>query len=329
MDPVQPAAPAEPVAPPVVTPPETPPAPPAPNADDQEWGAAADDFSADKGVKSPAEPPATPPEPPVEPPKPPEGDQKPPENQPPANETPEQKAEREKKEAEEAAAEQPPDNPATREARNAVLQLSQDRQAMAEDVKEKLFPDMQTELQDADGEPIRTVEDVMKLNNPNTGKAFTAEEATQWLFAATRHLEKQIATTEKKIEKIAEVNVSLKDQADAIKVKYGALLKANPNGIREKLYAAFQKTLKKDPKTGIIIDAPMSMQELYETALAPYAYLAEKLEKEEADRAKNEAEVTRQRTQSDRTDVVPGGKGDTMDSEEKEWSNAAKEYYEI
>lgn len=324
---------------------QTPPAPPATDTEDQDWGAAANEFATDKGLDpgkpadpTPPEPSTTPPaEPPAAPPaedkkseegkQTPPADPKKPEVDP--NETPEQKVEREKLEAEEAAKKEPEikDDPAGREARGAYHQLTQDRKAMAKDVQEKLYPDLQTELTDADGDPIRTVEDVMRLTNPQTGKPFTDIEATQWLFHAQKHHEKQLAETEKKVEQIADINLSLKDQADAIRIKYGALLEANPNGIRDRVWAAYQNTLKKDEKTGVIIEAPVSLQEFYETTLAPYEELARRLQTEEEVKDKKTEAQNLKQTQSDRTDVVAGGKSDTMDPEEREWAEVAEDYY--
>lgn len=317
-------------------------------ADDKEWEQASADFKADAGL-DPGKPVDTKPKDDAtgkpDPAKPVEGDEAAKKveeeaaakklEEERANETPEQKTAREAKEAEEAAAAAKPTAEqeaarAVRESRGIQRELAADEAAMKEDIRKEMFSEAQTELTDADGDPIRTVADVMKLHNPNTKKNFTEEEATMWLLQAQKHLSEKLQEVEGKVQQIAEVNITLKDQSDNIRSRYGELLKSNPNGIREKLWDAFQKTLEKDPKTDIIIKAPVSLEDFYDTALAPYAKLAERLEEEaEAeDKAKKDKdEKERGQTRSDRADVVAGASGDTRDAEEKEWDQAAKAYY--
>lgn len=316
-----PVTPTEPVAP----------ATPAPDTSTAEWENAAKDFAIDKGLQ-PSEP-AKPTEP-AEPAKP---EEKPAEATPavPDNETPEQKAEREKKEAEAKPAEEPaPRDEVASRARSAQREMAAERQALAEDIRKELFSDVKNELLDSDGDPIRTVADVMKLVNPNTGKPFTSDEATMYLFEAQKHLDQTMASVEKQVEQIAETNLSLKDQSDNVLAKYGDLLKSMP-GLRDQIWAEFSKTLEKDEKSGIITKAPVSLENFYDIALQPWAKMSQKLEADEAanaaaeaEKAKQQEEINQKKTQSDRGDIFSAGKSDTMDPEEKEWANAAKQYYE-
>lgn len=227
-----------------------------------------------------------------------------------------------------------PDN-SVREARATQRKLAEEAKTVQQDLRKELFSDIPDELQDADGDPIRTIEDVMQRQNPNTGKPFTEEEAAAWLLAAQQNLNQKKAEADKKVEQITDTLLSLKDQSENIKLKYGKLLEANPNGIRERVWNAFQKTLVRDKETNIIVDAPVSLEEFYEAALAPYVLMHQQMEKdaqakEEADKkaeaAKQEAE--RAKDQSDRQDIYSGGKSETQDSEEKEWEQAAKRHYE-
>jgi hypothetical protein len=270
------------------------------------------------------------------------------------NETPEQTKARhekeaaEKKEAEEVAAatnRTPEADSSVRDQRAAVREMQADLKATKNDVREKMFDDLQTELTDADGDPIRTIEDVMKLMNPNTRKPFTEEEAASYLLQAQAHLDKQIKEAEGKIEEIAEVNLGLKDDADTVRGKYSELFKAfaqSPNpqlkNLQKELYAAFQDTLIKDEKSGIIVKAPVSMVRFYDTALAGYVKLAQQLEaqakaKDKPDEAAKTAATEQKKTerkqdQTDREDITSTGKSDTRDPEDKEWDAAAKDYYE-
>lgn len=269
------------------------------------------------------------------------------------NETPEQtkarheKEAQEKKEAEELAAatnKTPEADYTVRDQRAAVREMQADLRATKADVREKMFDDLQTELTDADGDPIRTIEDVMKLQNPNTRKPFTEEEAASYLLQAQAHLDKQIKEAEAKIEEIAEVNVGLKDDADTVRGKYSELFKAfaeSPNpelrNLQKDLFAAFQETLLKDEKTGIIVKAPVSMVRFYDTALAGYVKLAQRLEaeakaKEKADEGAKAAgaeqkKAERKQDHTDREDITSSGKTDTTDPEDKEWGDVAKDYY--
>ena len=325
---VQPSQPVEPASP-------TEPAQPSINHD-QEWDSAASQFAADKGI-NPGEP-AIKKEENNEPTKPIQDPEKTPETPPnsadskSAEKQPEAKSgdDADKKPDDESKPVEVQDNPAVREARMIQRGAAEERTLIAEDVRKELFGDVKDELTDADGDPIRTVEDAMKLMNPNTGKPLTQDEATIYLFEAQRALEKELATVDKQVEEIAEINLSLKDQGDNIRVKYGDILEAMPD-LRDQLWAEFSKTLEKDEKTGIITKAPVSLERFYELALAPHVKYLQKLEAEEKE-AQEKAEKARQelqkkQVQSDRTDIVSGGKSDTMDPEEREWAEAAKEHY--
>ena len=311
-----------PAAPPIITEP----------SEDGGWDEAGRQFQAEKGLDpgaptKPAEEPKTP-DAPAEPTKPAEEPKKP-EVDP--NETPEQKAEREKQEAEAAAnkeEELPASDPAARQSRQAQRELAEDRKATIAEIKEKMFPDLTPEILDADGDPVRTVEDVMRLMNPNTNQPFTAEEATIYLFQKSRQVEKEYREKTQQIEEIAETNLSLKDQSENIRDKYGALLKAFPD-LRAELWADYSETLVKDEKTGIIIKAPVSLERFYERTLKPWAAMAAKLQADEDAKvtAKTEQQTTHRQIQADRTDVIGSSKTDTMDEEEREWADAAKVVY--
>lgn len=251
------------------------------------------------------------------------------------NETAEQKVEREKKEKEEAdkiaaevAANLPPDADA-RKARQTQREAQQQVEAVAKDVREKMFKDAPTVLQDADGDPITSIADVMKLINPATNEGFTQEEAGMWLLAAQQKFNQNLADMDKRITQIAETLVDVKDQADSITYKYGDLLKSDEK-LRDRLWAQYEGTLIKDPESGIIIGAPVNMEEFYDIALAPYAKLAENMKNstDEADRvakeAADKAEKDRKaKERADRSDIFGRGNVDAnTDPEDKEWATA-------
>lgn len=226
------------------------------------------------------------------------------------------------------------DDPTIRDQRAIQREIEADTQAMREDIRKEMFSDAPTELVDSDGDPIRTVEDVQKLINPNTQKPFTAEEATAYLFAAQKNLDKEIKEREQQIEKIADVNITIRDETDAIKVKFGDLLAKMPD-LRKEIWADYKATLIIDKNTGLIVDAPVSLQRFFERALKPYADYAATLKAdadakaaEAATEAKQEQAAQRKRTQEDREDVHSAGTGKVTDKEEDGWANAAKDYYE-
>lgn len=225
-----------------------------------------------------------------------------------------------------------------RDARLAARQTAQVAETVRADVVKQMFADAPTELHDADGDPIKSIDDVMRLKNPRTGVAFTEEEAGMWLLSAQQKFNDQVKAREATIDKITEVNMDIKDQADVVAFEYGALLKEMPE-LRDQLWAEYLKSLKTDPKTGIITEAPFSLENFYRIALKPYVDLANTLPDEEAPavgadgkpvppvvdeaKAKADAEEAKKKKLADRGDLYGGGKGDDMDPEEKEWAEAA------
>lgn len=223
------------------------------------------------------------------------------------------------------------------DARRSERAYKENVEALKSDIRKQMFSNAPTELRDAQGDPINSVEDVMQLINPNTGDAFTREEAAAWFVAAQNTLNRAIEKTSKDIDRIAEVNLDLKDQADSINYRYGPLLKEMPD-VREKAWAKFEKTLVKDEKTGIIIAAPISLEDFYEDYLEPYAELGRQAEaaqqedeneKKAAEEAKKKAEEeARQKRRQDRSDIYGGGNDDNnADPEDKEWDAAVKSVY--
>lgn len=205
--------------------------------------------------------------------------------------------------------------------------------SLKNEIREKMFKDTPTEIRAPDGDLIDSVEKLMQYRNDATGEAFTREEATLWLAQAERQLDNNVKDMNSQIESIAETQLDIKDQADVVNYSYGELLKAMPE-LREKLWKEYEKTLEKDPKSGIITKAKVSLQSFYETALEPYAELGRKLESESTQAAadtqaaeqatKQQQEQERQKKRQDRSDIYGAGKVDTQTEEDAEWSKAAE-----
>lgn len=233
---------------------------------------------------------------------------------------------------------QPSQEQADRDFRRRQLELEADRKELSTDIRKELFSDQPTRLEDADGDPIETIADVMRLENPITKKPFTAEEASQWLMQAQRNFEKNQEKTQKEIDEIVEVNLSIKEQADSVKTKYGELLKHMPK-LRARVWEQYKATLQTHEGTDIIKKAPVPMEAFYDTILAPYMREVDRLKKdaeadkqrqEEAEKRKKEAEEKKKQSQGDREDIFSTRTKieSISDPEEKEWAQAAKEYYE-
>lgn len=247
-----------------------------------------------------------------------------------------------------------------RDARTAARQTQEQTQAVIADVRAKMFANAPTQMVDSDGDPIQTVQDVMKLRNPATGEGFTEEEAYPWLLAAQQKFNETKAADEARIVSIAETNVAIKQEADYVNAKYGAILKAD-TALRDKLWAQFEKTTVKDPATGIITEMPVSLEEFYELALegrtvpasaatppaapgttpkpaeaapnpakvaADAKAAADKKVADEA-KAKQDAETAKQQARADRSDlyIPPSDPKVANNKDDDEWATATKEYY--
>lgn len=235
------------------------------------------------------------------------------------------------------------------DARRADRAYQQEVDVVKNEVRTKMFGDVATQLKDADGDPISTLEDVMKHINPNTrtaenpnGRNFNEEEAGQWLLAQQQQLNRNLENVDKQVGQIAETLMDVKDQADTVRFRYGELLKAMPE-VRDKVWAAWEKTLVKDAKTGIITKVPIPMDEFYELHLEPYAELGRQAEAEqakenggkpaaggdktppaqqtEAEKKAAEAEA-RNKKRQDRSDIYGPGNTDTRTDDQKEWDAA-------
>ena len=246
----------------------------------------------------------------------------------------------EKKQPEKQEQKQTSDPEVTEKAqRRAQLELEADRKDIAREVRDKMF-DSPDRLLDSEGREIRTPQDVTQYRNPTTGKNFTLEEGSAWLMAAQRNLEEQQEADQSQIDKIVDVNLTVKEEADQIMEEYGDFLANNPK-LRQELWADYQNTIKTDESGEVITEAPLSMFNYYRKVITPYlAYQSEKEkveadkkaaeEKAEADKTKKKVEKEKQQDRSDREDIYSTRtkSQEGMDSTEKEWANVAKEYYE-
>lgn len=229
----------------------------------------------------------------------------------------------------------------SRSLRAMQRETAADTQAFRNDIKEKLFPDMKTELTDADGDPIRSIEDVMRLINPATktaenpqGRTFTEEEAGMYLLQASQWLDKQAKEAEAQIDKITEVNISLRDEMISVREKYGDILNTvigqdvNGNNITigQQVWSKYSGLLQLGSDGETIVGVNMPLEKFYDMVVGPLKRAGEKLYAQEQEAEKAKAEVNRTRSRSDRQDIYqPSGRTDLSD-EDQEWINAEKEF---
>lgn len=213
--------------------------------------------------------------------------------------------------------------------RKVQKEIEADNQAMQADVKKELYPDWSDDILDADGDPIKTPRDVMARTNPATGKRFTEEEATAWLFAAQEHKDKERTAMQERVAQVSDVMIDQRDQADQVKGKYGELLAKLPE-LRKEIFADYKATLVIDKETGLIVDAPVSMYRFFERALRPYEQYVKQVQADSAGKKQTQTEAERKQTHQDREDIhsASGGSDSMKDPEEAGWEKAAKEYYE-
>lgn len=222
--------------------------------------------------------------------------------------------------------------------RRAQLELEADRKELAKDIKEKMFSEIPDRLLDDKGIEIKTVAQVMTYTNPETGENFTDKEASQWLMQAQQHIESKSSEAQSQIDKIVDVNLTLKEDAADVMSQYGDFLKDNP-GLKKDLWEDYKATMKISDDGEVIVDAPLSMKRFYDRALQPYVAFAK--QKQEAAEAQVKAEADKKAkirrvqeekktSHSDREDVVSTRtkSNEGMDPEEKEWAEAAKEHFE-
>jgi len=228
-------------------------------------------------------------------------------------------------EKEEDAPEEPTTNPAIAEARATQREIAEEFEAMKRDVAQELFKDLPTELKDADGDPIRGVEDVMKLVDPRTGVAFTEEAATVYLIQAKENLNRIISEAEKQADHITSINIALKDDSDRLQREFGEILKANPD-VFPAVWAQYQKTLKLSPSGKMVVEAPVSLYEFTKTAVLPYVNVA-KAQQEAAAAKDAAAKAQRSQDRRSRSDIFSNGKIDNLSDDEKEWAEVSKDYF--
>ena len=150
------------------------------------------------------------------------------------------------------------------------------RSSLRDEIREKMYPEgLENPIRDSANNIITGVKDMVgKLIDPETGDPFTREGAQEWWEAVTSEDNKRIESVEQDIDKIAETNQTLAQEAQVVQAKYGDFLARNPE-VAQKVLNSWNSTLRKDEKTGIVVDAPVSLAGYYDTVLEPYVQMAQ------------------------------------------------------
>lgn len=176
-----------------------------------------------------------------------------------------------------------------------------------EDLKEALKLDSTyTTVALDDGTPITSVTQLTQVINPETDEPYTREEAATLLLDAQRIVAENVATHEKRVDELTDLNVSFKEEADRVDALYGDVLKAFPDMAKE-LNEAYQKTFKMSADGKYVESITIPPLEFYGPALKPFRNAVDQMAQQEAEakaaeaRAAKEAEIKAE--QEDRGDI--------------------------
>jgi len=170
-----------------------------------------------------------------------------------------------------------------------------------------------------DGTPISSVTQLTQVINPETDEPYTREEAASLLLDAQRIVQENVATYEKRVDELTDLNVDFKEQSDEVDRLYGDILKAFP-AEAEKWLEAYKKTFKVSEDGTYVENVPISPLEFYGPILAPYRNATDQITQRDADakaaeeKATKDAEIAAE--QEDRGDLgaaagAKAGKGKT------------------
>lgn len=201
------------------------------------------------------------------------------------------------------------------------------RNTLRDEVRSKLYPDgLERPILDSDNRPINGPQDMIgKLIDPETNEPFERDAAERWWNATKLEQDKAIESIEQDIDKIAETNQTLFEEYQQVAARFGEFIEANPE-IAQRVLQSWERTLKKDPATGIVIEAPVSLYSYYDMVLSPQLQVSQQQAQAQATA---EAEAAKQRTraeQDDRSDLSPTA-GSPKDNKKDSLDKAFDAYF--
>ncbi|HUD10269.1 MAG TPA: hypothetical protein VMR28_01205 [Candidatus Saccharimonadales bacterium] len=197
-----------------------------------------------------------------------------------------------------------------------------------EDLKEALKLDStQTTISLEDGTPVTSVTQLTQVINPETDEPYTREEASTLLLDAQRIVQENLASYEKRVDELTDLNVDFKEQSDEVDRLYGDILKAFPEEAKGWL-EAYKKTFTISEDGSYVENVPISPLEFYGPILKPYRNATDQINQQQVDakvaeeKAKKQAEVKAE--QEDRGDL--GGNAGSAQGKSNPLADALDNY---
>lgn len=245
-------------------------------------------------------------------------------------------------EALEPAAEEAPEKRDTRdEIKAALREVELEKKGresgldtLKDEVLEGLYPEgIDRTLRDADGDPINGLQDLTGFDpqtgkqvgsglvNPLTGEVFTEDEAGRYIMRGQQQLNEQVQKMEDQAYQMAEVQLNLKESSDRVEKEFGPILDKLPAEMTKRIADAYIATLRKDHKSGLVMEAPLDAYEFYQIALGPMRDLATAPPAPAPKPAPKPAPADK----DDRADLGRRGTPEKQTTDDKEWNDAFDE----
>ena len=198
------------------------------------------------------------------------------------------------------------DRPLTKEEIREVLREEAEERAAVTSERASFAGKVRSDLREAlkldstyttptldDGTPITSVTQLTQVINPETDEPYTREEAATLLLDARKIVDDNVAANEAQIDKLTDLNVDFKEQADEVDRLYGEVLKAFPEEAKGWL-AAYQKTFKMSEDGSYVTDVPISPLEFYGPIVKPFLNASAQVAQQQAEAAAAEAKAVRE-----------------------------------
>lgn len=175
-----------------------------------------------------------------------------------------------------------------------------------DEIISKLYPGgIDKNIYDSDGKVIKTAQDIVDRGLlKNDGEPYTYEEAASFMLEAGREMTKNIQELNDWADNIAEQNISLMESNQRVLAQWGDVLNQLPKEQVEALAATYVGMLEFDKTNSYITKMPMTPEQFYTSALAPYKSLRDQQAQAQAQAQQEEAQ--RQAThQQERAGLPP------------------------
>lgn len=206
------------------------------------------------------------------------------------------------------------------------MEFERERTELVNDVLDKMG--VQDKIIEG-GEEIKDYRQLLEFMNPQTGEAFTEEEAAAWYLQRTQNLHTANEQARAQAQQIADQYIGLKNGSVRTMEKYGKFLNNNLE-LKKQLAMEYDKTLTKTDDNSIILKAPIDVEEFYDFMLKPYLELEEtrnRLAELEKNKELADAEKRNQIENADRGDIIDRAGVTSKNESLDDWTKAQLEYY--